>query len=106
MREVTNALAEARPDIIFVGLGFPKQDLVIEHVRAALPDSWFIGVGVSIDFVAGKVRRAPAWTHRLGLEWLFRLTQEPRKLAHRYLIDDLPFAGALFVWALKTRLAR
>jgi N-acetylglucosaminyldiphosphoundecaprenol N-acetyl-beta-D-mannosaminyltransferase len=105
MADVTDDVAAADPDIVFVGLGFPKQDLVIEQIRGSLPASWFIGVGVSIDMVGGKVRRAPAWTHRLGLEWLYRLTQEPRKLARRYLIDDLPFAGVLFGWAVRRRLA-
>lgn len=102
---VADALADAEPDIVFVGLGFPKQDFVIEQIRGALPTSWFIGVGVSIDVVGGKVRRAPTWTHRLGLEWMYRLTQEPRKLARRYLIDDLPFASVLIGWALRRRFA-
>jgi N-acetylglucosaminyldiphosphoundecaprenol N-acetyl-beta-D-mannosaminyltransferase len=104
MVDVRDKVSAADPDIVFVGLGFPKQDLVIEQIRGALPASWFIGVGVSIDMVGGRVRRAPAWTHRLGLEWIYRLTQEPRKLARRYLIDDLPFAGVLFGWALRRRL--
>jgi N-acetylglucosaminyldiphosphoundecaprenol N-acetyl-beta-D-mannosaminyltransferase len=103
MDQIKNDLIEAKPDIVFAGLGFPKQDQAAEQLRVGSPRAWFIGVGVSIDLVAGKVRRAPTWTHRLGLEWCYRLTQEPRKLARRYLIDGIPFAGTLFGWALVTR---
>ncbi|MBM3271646.1 MAG: WecB/TagA/CpsF family glycosyltransferase, partial [Candidatus Sericytochromatia bacterium] len=60
-----------------------------------LPTTVNIGVGASIDFLAGRVRRAPAWIGRLGLEWLFRLALEPRRLWRRYLLRDLPFLARL-----------
>ncbi|HTR74976.1 MAG TPA: WecB/TagA/CpsF family glycosyltransferase [Solirubrobacterales bacterium] len=102
---LTSQLTSSRPDIVYVGLGFPKQDLIIRQLHDMLPATWFIGVGVSIDFVAGHVRRAPQWTHDLGAEWLFRLSQEPKKLAGRYIANDLPFAWRLFRWALRERRA-
>lgn len=90
-------LIAARPDIVFVGLGSPKQERLIAGLRGCLPAAWWLGVGISFSFVCHRVHRAPAWMQRLGLEWLHRLWQEPRRLARRYLIDGLPFAATLFV---------
>ncbi len=90
-------IAEAAPDVLYVALGSPKQERVIEGLRDVLPRTWMIGVGVSFSFVAGDVRRAPAWMQRTGLEWVHRLTQEPGRLARRYLVDGLPYAARLFV---------
>lgn len=96
-------LARAKPDILLVGLGSPKQELLIRELRSALPHTWMVGVGVSFSFVSGKLRRAPVWVRRAGLEWLYRLAQEPRRLARRYLVDNLPFAVRLFSHALLRR---
>ncbi len=92
---ITACLSEAAPDIVYVGLGMPKQDLVINQLRARHPQVWFIGVGISFSFVSGAVLRAPVWMQRLGLEWLHRLAQEPRRLAVRYLVHGLPSAAGL-----------
>ena len=89
-------LIEARPDIVLVGMGSPKQENLIRALRADLPAAWMIGVGVTFSFVAGDVRRAPRWVQRVGLEWVWRLGQEPRRLFRRYIIEDLPFAFELF----------
>ncbi|MBB2945503.1 N-acetylglucosaminyldiphosphoundecaprenol N-acetyl-beta-D-mannosaminyltransferase [Actinoplanes lutulentus] len=83
---------EARPDLVFVGLGFPKQEHVIERLRERLPSTWFIGCGAAVNFVAGDVHRAPRWMQRTGLEWAHRLGAEPRRLAGRYLRHDAPYA--------------
>lgn len=95
MADLQARLAEVRPDIIFVALGCPKQERVASVLRAALPATWFLGVGISFSFVSGEVKRAPAWMRRVGLEWFHRLIQEPGRLAKRYLIDGVPFAGRL-----------
>ncbi|MGW4639195.1 WecB/TagA/CpsF family glycosyltransferase [Sphaerisporangium sp. NPDC004334] len=97
---VREALLRARPDLVFVGLGFPKQDRLIGLLRADLPQAWFVGCGSAIGFAAGAVRRAPEWMRRSGLEWLFRLAAEPGRLARRYLVDDLPFALRLLTSCL------
>jgi N-acetylglucosaminyldiphosphoundecaprenol N-acetyl-beta-D-mannosaminyltransferase len=94
---VTERLAQARPGIVYVGLGFPKQERVIAALSAALPDAWFIGCGAAIPFAAGTLPRAPQWMQRTGLEWLHRLMSEPRRLLRRYLVDDLPFAIRLLI---------
>jgi N-acetylglucosaminyldiphosphoundecaprenol N-acetyl-beta-D-mannosaminyltransferase len=104
IERVSEALMNAQPDIVFVGLGFPKQERLIGRLRADNPTSWFLGIGISLSFVAGEVGRAPAWTHRVGLEWVHRLLQEPRRLFRRYLVDGIPFAAHLFRHALGARL--
>jgi N-acetylglucosaminyldiphosphoundecaprenol N-acetyl-beta-D-mannosaminyltransferase len=92
LERLQREIEEAAPQIVFVGLGFPKQDLLIRRLRRLLPYTSFIGVGISLSFVAGDVSRAPSWTHRLCLEWLYRLFQEPRRLGRRYLVEGIPFA--------------
>ena len=97
-------LDEARPDIVFVGLGFPKQERVIAALAPGLPAAWFIGCGAAIPFAAGTLPRAPHWMQRLGLEWAYRLASEPRRLFRRYLVDDLPFALRLMIISAVVRL--
>lgn len=98
---------EGEPQIVFVALGFPKQDVLIRRLRKALPKTSFLGVGISLSYVTGDVSRAPDWLCRLGLEWAFRLTQEPtRRLIRRYLVDGLPFAVQLMASAIRHRTRR
>ncbi len=82
---ITAEINEKKPDLLFMGLGCPKQ----ENWMAAHKDKLsavMLGVGASFDFYAGEVKESPEWLGKLGLEWLFRLTQEPRRLWKRYLI--------------------
>lgn len=97
--EVRERLAAARPDIVFAGLGFPKQERVIAAVAPGLPETWFVGCGAAIPFAAGALRRAPERVQRAGLEWAWRLASEPRRLFRRYLMEDLPFALRLLITA-------
>jgi len=91
MAAIESALSTARPDIVFVALGFPKQEQLIQRLRARFPTVWFVSVGASFAFLAGEVQRAPRWMQRSGLEWVHRLAQEPRRLARRYLVEGIPF---------------
>lgn len=84
--------------VCFVGLGFPKQERLMADLAAKRPDWWFVASGGSIDFLAHD-DRAPIWMQQAGLEWLYRLRREPRRLARRYLIEDLPFAVRLLLAA-------
>jgi N-acetylglucosaminyldiphosphoundecaprenol N-acetyl-beta-D-mannosaminyltransferase len=93
--EIRAEIESANPDIVFVALGTPKQEIVIDALRAKFPTAWWVGVGISLSFVAGHVSRAPLWIQRIGLEWLHRLAQEPSRLANRYLVHDLPFVISL-----------
>lgn len=106
LRRIREAVAAARPDIVFVGLGFPKQERLIAELRDVLPHAWFIGVGIALSFAAGDLPRAPVVLRRLGLEWLYRLAQEPRRLYRRYLVESLPFAVRLFAGVLVRRALR
>ncbi len=103
---LVEAIEPTKPDIVYVAFGSPKQEYVARDLRERLPNTWFIGVGISLGFISGQVERAPEWMQELGLEWVHRLVQEPRKLAHRYLVDDLPFAALLFAKAAKQRVTR
>lgn len=102
---ITDALRSATPEIVFVGLGFPKQELLFTRLRATFPSTWFIGVGVSFSFVAGDIARAPTWMQWAGLEWLHRFAQEPQRLGERYFIRDVPFAVKLFSHAVWSRIS-
>jgi N-acetylglucosaminyldiphosphoundecaprenol N-acetyl-beta-D-mannosaminyltransferase len=101
--EFRAAVRQARPDLVFVGLGFPKQEKVIARLRPELPRSWFIGCGAAVNFVAGDVHRAPRWMQRTGLEWAHRLSTEPRRLASRYLRHDAPYALRLLAGSAARR---
>ncbi len=100
------ALAAAEPDLVLVGLGFPRQEKLMEQLRAARPGAWYLACGGGIAMAAGVVPRAAPLMQRLGLEWLHRLALEPRRLAGRYLRDDLPFVLALLPSMLLTRRRR
>lgn len=96
------AVRAADPDVLFVALGAPRQErFIVEHARA-LGARVQLGIGAAVDMAAGRVRRAPALVQRLGAEWLWRLGQEPRRLARRYLVEDVAFA-ALAVRSLLSR---
>lgn len=97
VENIVQLTKEARPDIVFVALGSPKQEVLIRQLRPVLPHAWFLGIGISFSFVSGEVQRAPTWMQRTGLEWFHRLIQDPKRLFKRYIIDGLPFAARLFI---------
>ncbi|MDQ1681050.1 MAG: N-acetylglucosaminyldiphosphoundecaprenol N-acetyl-beta-D-mannosaminyltransferase [Frankiaceae bacterium] len=97
MRAVVEALGAAQPDIVFVGLGFPKQEFVIRALREHFPAVVYVGCGASLTFAAGHITRAPGWMQRHGLEWVHRLVKEPRRLARRYLVEDAPYTVGLLL---------
>ena len=103
---VAERLAAAAPDLVYVGLGTPAQDLVIDRLRRRRPQAWYVGVGMGLGFVAGARPRAPRWMQRAGLEWLHRLAHEPGRLARRYLVEGAPFALRLLAAAALRRRRR
>ena len=104
-RKCIARIKEAAPDVLFVGLGSPKQERWIHIHREVLGVPVCIGVGVSFEFVSGMVRRAPRWMQTAGLEWFWRLLMEPRRLWKRYLVDDPRFFGLVLTQRVsRTRL--
>jgi N-acetylglucosaminyldiphosphoundecaprenol N-acetyl-beta-D-mannosaminyltransferase len=97
--EVIRGIARSGAKILFVAFGAPRQDLWIDANREALGVNLALGVGGLLDFAARGVERAPLWIRRLGLEWIFRLLQEPRRLVRRYLIGNPLFLWRTWHWA-------
>ncbi len=89
-------IKEARPDLLLVALGSPKQELWIDRNLNKLRPAVAVAVGAGLDFVAGTVSRAPPWISKLGMEWLYRMAQEPRRLWRRYLVNDPKFLKILW----------
>jgi N-acetylglucosaminyldiphosphoundecaprenol N-acetyl-beta-D-mannosaminyltransferase len=92
---ILERIAAARPDVLIVGLGAPKQELWVHAHRDEIAAPVALCVGATIDFLAGHVARAPAWMQRCGLEWLHRLSSQPRRLASRYARDAWIFPRLL-----------
>jgi N-acetylglucosaminyldiphosphoundecaprenol N-acetyl-beta-D-mannosaminyltransferase len=99
-KELQARLRAARPDIVWVGLSTPKQEKFMAEYLPKLEVTLLIGVGAAFDFHAGRVRQAPRWMQRSGLEWLFRLACEPRRLGGRYLKNN-----PLFAWKIAGQLS-
>lgn len=101
---LVDMIRQSPANVLVVGLGAPKQELWIAKYRDRLPNiKIFLAVGAAIDFEAGNKARAPQWMSSAGLEWTFRLIQEPRRLWRRYIHDDMPFFLRLIV---REKLAR
>jgi len=93
--ETLRLIRAAQPHIVWVGLGSPRQDVWMQLYRPLLDVPLLVGVGAAFDFVSGRTRQAPRWMQRHGLEWLFRLIQNPRQLARRYLVYNTKFLWRL-----------
>jgi N-acetylglucosaminyldiphosphoundecaprenol N-acetyl-beta-D-mannosaminyltransferase len=98
-RELQQTIQAARPDILWVGLSTPKQEKFMAEYLPKLDVTLMVGVGAAFDFHSGRVRQSPRWMQKTGLEWFYRLCQEPRRLARRYLRNNplflLKIAGQL-----------
>jgi N-acetylglucosaminyldiphosphoundecaprenol N-acetyl-beta-D-mannosaminyltransferase len=104
--EIKRRIREARPDLLFVAFGCPKAEKWIAMHYRELGVPVAVGVGATIDFLAGRVKRAPKWVQRSGVEWLFRLAQEPRRLTRRYGRDMWVFGRLFTAQWLRHRPAR
>lgn len=99
--EIIGRVRAARPDVLLVCFGCPKQEKWIARFRGELGVPVIIGAGGTIDFLAARIARAPVWMRRSGTEWLFRLSQEPLRLAERYADDLLHFFPAVLAQRLR-----
>ena len=104
--EISRRVREANPDILLVSFGCPKQEKWIAMHHRALGVPVAIGVGATLDFLAGRVKRAPDWMRRTGTEWLYRLAQEPKRLYRRYANDLIHFLPTLAVQWLRLATGR
>ena len=88
IERIKKQIKDVAPHILIVGLGCPKQELFILHHKDELNVPISLGLGASLDFEAGNVKRAPKWMADHGLEWVYRIFQDPKRLVKRYLVDD------------------
>lgn len=86
--DIARKLSDARADLVLMAFGAPKQELLIHRIADRVKPAVLLGIGASLDFIAGTVKRAPVVMQKAGLEWLYRLGQEPRRLWRRYLVND------------------
>ncbi|HET6844175.1 MAG TPA: WecB/TagA/CpsF family glycosyltransferase [Candidatus Angelobacter sp.] len=96
---VVSAIREARPDILFVGISSPRKELFMDRNLTQMQVPFAMGVGGSFDVAAGVTQRAPLWMQRTGLEWFWRVLQEPGRMWKRYLLDGIQF-GFIVIRAL------
>jgi N-acetylglucosaminyldiphosphoundecaprenol N-acetyl-beta-D-mannosaminyltransferase len=92
--ELIEGIHQARPDVVWVGLGTPRQDLFVDRFRDRLGTT-LVAVGAAFDFLAGSKRQAPLWMRNHGLEWTFRLASEPQRLWYRYLVGNTVFLAGV-----------
>ena len=105
-RELARRIDADSPDVIWVGIGAPRQERWMARMRPLVEAPVMAGVGAAFDFIAGRKRQAPAWMQRRGFEWLFRLSQDPRRLAPRYLRYNPAFVAAFARQYLRERVGR
>lgn len=92
---IARQLADSKAEIVMMAFGAPKQELLIDRIAERVKPAVMLGIGASLDFLAGTVKRAPAIMRSTGFEWLYRLSQEPGRLWKRYLVNDPKFAVIL-----------
>lgn len=99
--EIINKINQLDPDIIWIGLGAPKQEIWMSEHVSKIKSSIIFGVGAAFNFHAGTVKRAPLWMQNHGIEWLHRLIKEPRRLWKRYLVTNVVFLVSLIFYRNK-----
>ena len=95
--DIVRRINRTKPDVLWVGLGAPKQERWIHENLGQLEVKVAVGVGAAFDICSGRFRRAPVWMRRSGLEWLFRFVLEPKRLFRRYFLEGMPFVP-LLLW--------
>jgi N-acetylglucosaminyldiphosphoundecaprenol N-acetyl-beta-D-mannosaminyltransferase len=105
--QVAGEIEAAAPDLLFVGISTPKKEIFLGRFAERMNVPVYHGVGGSFDVLAGRTRRAPEWIQRWGLEWLYRLVQEPRRMWKRYLVTNTLFIALVArQWVRRFRTAR
>ncbi len=89
LKKIDIMLLESKADLLFVGMGVPKQDIFIYENMHKYKIPMSFSIGASIDFIAGEQKRAPRWINRIGFEWFYRFLQEPKRMFRRYFVNDM-----------------
>jgi N-acetylglucosaminyldiphosphoundecaprenol N-acetyl-beta-D-mannosaminyltransferase len=100
---VAEQIRAARPDLLFVAISSPKKEQFLGRYQAAMRVPFAMGVGGTFDVAIGRVKRAPPWMQKSGLEWFYRFLQEPRRMFHRYFIEDMAFIWLFIKEAAQSR---
>lgn len=105
---VAEQIRASQADLLFVAISSPKKEQFLGKYQANMRIPFAMGVGGTFDVAIGKVKRAPLWMQKSGLEWFYRFLQEPRRMFRRYFIDDMAFIGLLLkeAWSTKSRQAK
>lgn len=106
VRDVTAQINQSGAEVVWVGIGSPKQELWMQTMRGRLEAPVLVGVGAAFDFLAGRVSQAPGWMQRASLEWLYRVIQDPLRLGRRYLATLPRFAFLVLAQAVRERKVR
>lgn len=102
IEKINHILKESKADMLFVGMGVPKQDIFIYENMHIYDIPMSFSIGGTIDFIAGEQKRAPKWINKIGFEWLYRFFQQPKRLFKRYFIDDIKIITLIFkYWKAK-----
>lgn len=102
---ILDRIRAAKPDIVLMALGSPKQEIFVYRYKDQIAPAVSVGIGAGLDFIAGSIPRAPRWISNAGLEWLYRLGKEPRRLWRRYLVRDPKFALILLEELLRRKIS-
>jgi N-acetylglucosaminyldiphosphoundecaprenol N-acetyl-beta-D-mannosaminyltransferase len=106
IRKIKGMIKEKNPHVLFVGLGFPKEERFLWKYRDDFQVPVSIGIGATFDFITGKQKRAPKWMQNCGMEWFYRLCHDPRRLWKRYLFGNSLFVFLIFKEFIRTKLGR
>lgn len=101
--KIVKMLTESHSDILLMALSAPKQEIFVEKYRKEFGIPVIFGAGIAIDYFAGRIKQAPKWINKIGMEWLYRMFQEPKRLFERYIIHDLPTLISMRKWAKQYR---
>ncbi len=101
--EINKILLASKADMLFVGMGVPKQDIFIYENKDKYKIPMSFSIGASIDFIAGTKKRAPRWMNEMGMEWVYRLFQEPKRMFKRYIVEDLKIFGLAWKYRKKNK---
>ena len=103
VKRIINNINQAQTDILAVALGSPKGEKFIYSIKDSICASLSISIGATVDFVAGNVKRAPKWMSNVGLEWLYRITQDPKRMIKRYWNDAVSIVPIMKKYGKKIR---